>query len=77
MATYKSRDGQWEIEVSEMDEVQAVDLDETPPPVLDYIILTVKSSESESFHMDLEFEPTVAIALGEDIAKQGKSAKND
>lgn len=80
MATYTTRDGLMEVEVSEMDIVEAVDFKRQPDdqlPVVDYIILTVKSPETDTLTLKLEFDPQAAIDLGKDIAKQGRSAKRD
>ena len=66
-----------EVEVTEMDVVTATSPGETPPPDIDYIILKVNAPSVGGLSLSLEFDPEVAIALGKDIAKQGKSAKND
>jgi hypothetical protein len=80
MATYKTRDGLLEVEVTETDEVQGIHPDARPesqPPDVDYIVLKVRSPNTDRFHLDLEFWPSDAIDMGKDIAKQGKSAEKD
>ena len=79
MTAFKTRDGLLQVEVSEMDVVAAVDFsnNDPPPEPADHIIVKVRSPNTDTFHLALEFDPQVAIDLGKEIMRQGRSAKND